>query len=813
MKIADNELRDLFRIESGEQLLALDRGLLELEKDPDNRPLLEEVFRQIHSLKGGVRMLLLPDMEAIAHRFESVLGAARKGELHLTSEILDPLFRALDALRKLAHEAVTGEPAAVTVPEVLAQLVLPATTPTSPEGPLPEQAAERIGTAEPGESVSDAGVRVEIVGEPAALSEQPIGSPSDDRFPSGPQPTAFLQSVSGPGPRASGTGAQTEPTEAGLPAADVGGFRIETIRVSTDKLDGLMPLVGELGVTKNRLAHRLTAIEEIIGVWENLQRTRRALQATLNEIGRKSENGWTRAVLEHHAQEQKLFAELGKSLDAVRIMTYEDGSRLESIAGNLEDGIRSIRLLPMGTLFDLFPRMVRDLARGKGKEARLLTLGEETPADKRVIEEIKDPLMHMIRNAIDHGIESPDEREAAGKPRMGSIELKAYQTSAKVVVELKDDGRGIDIEAVKSTALKTRVRTAAELEAMTPDELYALILVSGFSTSTFVSDVSGRGIGLDVVRVNVERLKGKIQIQSVPGRGSTFRLELPVTMATVRALVVAVAGHKYAIPLEYVEAIRLVSDPDIFPMQGHETIVRDSVPLSVVRLVDLLELQERFESERGPEEVPEQKAHAVACVVIASGSERVGLLVDELVDELEIVLKPLNALLRRVRNVAGSTILGTGEVCIVLAAQGLLKSAQKRSPAAPRTAEKEEVKRTRVILMAEDSLTTRTQMKRILEGAGYEVVAAVDGLDAINKIPTRPFDALVTDVMMPNMDGLTLTQKLRENPKYKELPIILVTTLSSDEDRRRGLQAGASAYITKPAFDQKVFLDTLRRLT
>ena len=609
-----------------------------------------------------------------------------------------------------------------------------------------------------------------------------------------------------------------EPEEDSPPLANIqtgapdGKFRIETIRVATEKLDVLMTHVGELSVTKNRVTHGLGRIEEISGVCERLSRGGVHLRSLLQEMGGAHSNGFHKKLLDYHRQEADLLERLGVLLGDLKSFASEDSSKLTYVANELEGGVRSLRLLPLATILQLFPRMVRDITRSQGKEAQLLIEGEETTADKRIIEEMKDPLMHMIRNSLDHGIESPAERERLGKPRVGTIRIKAYQTASNIVLEVADDGKGLDLEAIKNTVLKKKLCSPEALEAMPPEEIRDLIFRSGFSTSTFISDVSGRGVGMDVVRTNVERLKGSVQIDSVPGEGCTFRVQLPLTMATARVLIVGVGPMKYAIQVETVEATQLISLRDIFTMEGQGTVVVDNQPVSVAWLTDLLELRATDPGETQEKSRSLMAGATIPCVILAMGSERLGLLVDQLLDEQEIVLKTQSKLLQRVRNVSGATILGTGEVCILLNPLDLIKSVRRREFTMQTVVAAEEAVEKKLILMAEDSLTTRTQMKRILEGDGYEVVTSVDGLDAYNKIGTRAFDALVSDVMMPNMTGLDLTEKVRQNTKYRELPIILVTSLSSDEDRQRGLEAGASAYITKPAFDQKILLDTLRRL-
>ena len=514
-------------------------------------------------------------------------------------------------------------------------------------------------------------------------------------------------------------------------------FRIDTVRVGTDKLDVLMTEIGELKVMLNQL----------------------------------------------------------------RGARGEEVSKIDLVADKLDSGIREIRLLPLSLVFDLFPMMVRDLAREKGKEIELSIEGKETTVDKRILEEMKDPLMHLLRNAVGHGIEAPEERERLGKPRAGKIRLKAYQTAINIIIEIEDDGRGLDPAVIRRAALESHICSEEEFAALNPSQVRSLIFASGFSTSSAVSEVSGRGVGLDVVKKNIEDLKGTVQVESDPGRGALFRVRLPITLATVRVLVGRVAGAKIAVPFEFVDQVRLIARKDIFLVEGREAVMLEGEPVSVASLCDLLELKG----------ASDETGEVIPGLVLKIGHEKLGLLVDAMLDEQEIVLKPLSPLLKRVPNVSGAAILGTGEVCTVLNPQDLLVSSRKRrGGAAPAPAKKE--KRRKSILLVDDSITTRTQLKRILEGAGYEVVQAVDGLDAYGKLASQAFDALVADILMPNMDGLTLTAKVRQEEKYRELPIILVTMLASEDDRKRGIEAGANAYITKPAFDQKVLIDTLRRL-
>jgi two-component system chemotaxis sensor kinase CheA len=379
------------------------------------------------------------------------------------------------------------------------------------------------------------------------------------------------------------------------------------------------------------------------------------------------------------------------------------------------------------------------------------------------------------------------------------------------VFEIEDDGRVIDVDSIRRTALKRRVRSEEELAQMSAVEIRELIFAPGFSTRAVVTDVSGRGVGLDVVRAKTDLLKGTLSVESEAGSGCRMRLYLPLTLATSRVLIVAASGRSFALPLEHVETARLVAAREIFPIKGCDAILTDGAPLTVIPLGTLLGLA------AAPREVRQAAGSAAGdrtspCIILAVGKDRLGVLVDSLIDEQEIVVKQFGALLKRVPNVAGAAILGSGEVCIVLNAADLLKTARKRLSHSTTAALPQEAPRAPVILLVEDSLTTRTQEKRILEGAGYEVVTAVDGMDGYSKLRSREFDAVVSDVEMPNMDGLTLTARIREDPAYGELPIILVTSLGSDESRRKGLDVGASAYLAKSTFDQAVLLETLRRL-
>lgn len=816
--IEDKELASLFQAESEEHLQSLDAGLLHLEANPRDKATLEQVFRNAHSLKGAARMLGVSPVEVLSHHFEDALGAAARGQTVLTPEVIDRLYRGLDAIRKLVDEAISGAPAGIDVQQALAQLSGQAPPAPPAASAAPAEPALIVAQSVNGDSY------VPVPPEPAApepAAPEPVGPDLTASEPVASEPVAHVEMQKS-------SSAADGAVLAGSPA----GFKIETIRVEPPKLDALMTLAGELTVTTTRVTRGLAEFEALTALWEEWHKdavsSQRLFERAANgllsatsaegsgpgSVGLSSggPSGVGTKLARFYVREQERLEQLGELLQRLRQTTYEDVTRLNFVADEMEESVRRIRLLPLATIFNLFPRMVRDLARAQSKEVQLFIEGGETAADKRILEELKDPLMHMMRNAIDHGIEAPAERERHGKPRVATLRLRGYQTSTNVVVELTDDGRGINVESVKRVALKSRLCSEAELASMSVEQIQMLIFAPGFSTSPLVTDVSGRGVGLDVVRANVEALRGSIQLQSSAGAGCRFQVQLPMTLATTRVLLVQVDSRTYAVPVEYVQRVYLMARREIFTIEGRDTIRLDDQPLSVVRLSQLLELRAAPPAEPVTQRDQPARIDAWPCIVLSLGEDQLGLIVDAVVDEQEVMLKPLGAMLKRVRNVSGATILGTGEVCMVLNPHDLMRSVHKSPAVLAAPAAETVVERRKSILLAEDSITTRTQEKRILEGAGYEVVTAVDGLDAFNKLNSRAFDAVVSDIQMPNMDGLALAARIRQNTKYGELPIILVTSLASDEDKRRGIEVGANAYITKGTFEQKVLVDTLRRL-
>ena len=754
--INDAELRLMFKAECEERLQRLEQDFLQLEQQPDLKSCLEEVFREVHSLKGAARMLEVKDMEQFAHCFESFLKKFCSKRLDVN--IIDKLYEGVDVLRTLSNSAISGEEHGIDLQHAMAQLSeKPSTEKTQLQQNITKPEASKTNL-----DVNDLSEQDNASQESKTLTEN--NPPSEKLFTH----TSELESDI----------LETETiTLKKNPSAENDAYKIATIRVTTQKLDELLTHAGELVVNKNRIEQRLSDIDMIIFLWEQWKNQQDA------------------------QYKEKYFLELDERLQYLRNHIYEDNARFSYLSHEIESGIRSIRLLPLATVFNLFPRMVRDIARQEQKQINLIISGEDTVADKRLIEEIKDPLTHLIRNAIHHAIEPSSEREALNKSAQGTIYLRAFQSMNNIVIEVEDDGTGINCEKIKQHALKRKLYPKNELEAMTESQLQALIFEHGFSTAEYITDISGRGIGLPIVRTNLEALKGRIEIESTLYQGTLIRLCLPMTLATTRVVIVKLKQRFYALGLETVEVLRSVTKKQIFNIDGRNTILHQQQAISVTHLADLLGVENTTVSQQ-----------EWMCVIIKVEDKYLAILVDDLVNEQEIMLKPLGRLLKKTPNMTGITILGDGSVCIILNPDDLIKNACLQQSSITEQKADIEQNTTAVILYAEDSITTRTQVKRILEKEGFEVVAAVDGLDAYEKLASGQFDAIVSDVNMPNMDGLTLTEKIRSNTRYQDIPIVLVSAQDKIDDKRKGLEIGANAYISKGAFDQTALIETLKRL-
>jgi two-component system, chemotaxis family, sensor kinase CheA len=580
----------------------------------------------------------------------------------------------------------------------------------------------------------------------------------------------------------------------------------ETIRVAANQLDVLMGQAGEINVIDQQIASRLTDLEVLLELWDTGSRDYQSIQPLLAELPDRS------PLHNHLSHAEQQWAQMGALIGKFKQLITGDSSRLNLVTSALDSGVKKLRLLPLSTVFNLFPRMVRDLAKTQSKEINFAIEGGDLLLDKRLLEDIKDPLMHILRNAIDHGIETATERQQSGKLAAATLLIQVRQTGNQTTIEIADDGRGLDVQKIKATAIKRGIHTEAELAAMTTTQIQSLIFAAGFSTRTRVTELSGRGVGLDIVRTNVERLKGSVEVESLPNQGCTFRINLSHTIGSSSVMMVDVRDRIYAIPVEFVDRMLLLDKADIFALGGTPTTKIAGHTMTVAWLADLLALP--AVAPASPSAVT-RTTNSVACLLLQSGRQQLALLVDRIRDQQLVTIESPHPILKNVPHLSGSTILGTGEVCLVLNPIDLFATAAGGTPLAPANIPASApipVDRPPSLMLVEDSIVIRTQMQRILGGAGYQVTPANDGLEGWEKLQSGDFDLVVSDVEMPRWTGLELTTEIRKHPEYQDLPVVLVTTLARSDDRDRGLQAGANAYLTKGDFDQQLLLDTLTEL-
>jgi two-component system chemotaxis sensor kinase CheA len=502
---------------------------------------------------------------------------------------------------------------------------------------------------------------------------------------------------------------------------------------------------------------------------------------------------------------------MARQVGELRSGIESDERRLTQVTADIEDEVRRTRMLSVSSAFDPMHRLVRDLARDLGKDVVLEVEGGDTEVDRSVLEQIRSPLTHLIRNAVDHGIEDPQVREAAGKPRRATIRLAATQRGGSLMLAIADDGSGLDVEAIRHAATRRGLVTQDQLRIMSERDILRLIFRPSFSTTGTVTDISGRGVGLDVVRETVERLNGMVDVASESGAGTTFTLSLPLSVATTQALLVQVSGMTYALPIGAVSRIVSAARDEIGRAQGREMIVLEDGPVVLVRLEDVLQLTSDDDHLTARRPV----------IVIGSDERRLGIAVDALIGTQDVVVKPLPRPLERVRHVAGATVLASGDVVVVLNTSDLVRSAVRTAVRVERILERPGTGATAAVghpsgngsvMVVDDSIVTRMLEKSILEAAGYTVHVAADGVEAIRALQMTPVDLVVSDVNMPNMDGLVLTQQIRADTQLRHVPIILVTSLDSPDDQVRGMEAGADAYIVKSSFSQEGLLETVGRL-
>ena len=815
------ELLATFKIEAEEHLQTMTSGLLELEKGltaEEQTEIIETVFRAAHSLKGAARAVNLTDIESICQSLESVFSALKREEISPPPELFDTFHHAINIVSELL---------------------------SSPEGAQVTQISkivQQLALLETGEHES----RIQSEDDASRSQKDVQRHPPEIHSPKEEKLEKVEKSSVVSTPEVDDSTPQDYQLDKQKPAMS------ETVRISTVKLDSLLLQVEEMLSVKQTVGQHVEDLRETKAMldlwkkeWAKVYPDVRVLRQLLERKDKQNpslKQGIQDAQLQsgkaghprsHRTPDfsrgldirdfpDKYLAKLLEFLDwhhtnvelleskltVLAKSAEQDYRSFSGMVDNLLKDMKKVLMLPFSSLLGIFPKMVRDLSRDKGKEVDLVLKGGEIEIDRRILEEMKDPLIHLVRNCIDHGIETPEERARNKKSPRGTITIAISQVdSSKIEILVSNDGAEINLAKVKDVAVRRGIISENEAAKSSKQEALSLIFQSELSTSPIVTNISGRGLGLAIVREKVVKLGGLIlPVESAPHIGTSFRMLLPVTLATFRGILVRVADQDFVIPTSNVERVLRVNRDEIKTVENKETIILGERAVSFVRLDDILELPRKEEKDEDSEFIP--------VLVLGAVEKRIAFSVDEVLDEQEVLVKSLGKQLSRVRNIAGATILGSGKVVPILNVSDLMKSAVRTTvaPAKAAVAAEEVDSERKSILVAEDSITSRTLLKNILESSGYYVKTAVDGADAFIALRTEYFDLVVSDVDMPRLNGFDLTSKIRSDEKLAELPVVLVTSLESRENRERGIDVGADAYIVKSSFDQSNLLEVIRRL-
>ncbi|BAW36708.1 histidine kinase CheA [Helicobacter pylori] len=777
------EIMEDFLIEAFEMNEQLDQDLVELEHNPEDLDLLNRIFRVAHTIKGSSSFLNLNILTHLTHNMEDVLNRARKGEIKITPDIMDVVLRSIDLMKTLLVTirdtgSDTNNGKENEIEEAVKQLQ--AITSQNLEG-------AKEGTKEaPKEEVKEEAEKENIKENQENKAKAPTAENSASDNPLADEPDLDYTNMSAEEveaeierllnkrqeadkerraqkkqeakpkqevasktetPKAPKTEtkakAKADTEENKAPSIGVE----QTVRVDVRRLDHLMNLIGELVLGKNRLIRIYGDVEE-------------------------------------RYDGEKFLEELNQVVSSISAVTTD-----------LQLAVMKTRMQPVGKVFNKFPRMVRDLSRELGKSIELIIEGEETELDKSIVEEIGDPLIHIIRNSCDHGIEPLEERRRLNKPETGKVQLSAYNEGNHIVIKISDDGKGLDPVMLKEKAVEKGVISERDAEGMSDREAFNLIFKPGFSTAKVVSNVSGRGVGMDVVKTNIEKLNGIIEIDSEVGVGTTQKLKIPLTLAIIQALLVGVQEEYYAIPLSSVLETVRISQDEIYTVDGKSVLrLRDEV-LSLVRLSDIFKVDAILESNSD-----------VYVVIIGLADQKIGVIVDYLIGQEEVVIKSLGYYLKNTRGIAGATVRGDGKITLIVdvgAMMDMAKSIKVNITTLMNESENTKSKNSPsdyIVLAIDDSSTDRAIIRKCLKPLGITLLEASNGLEGLEMLKNgdKTPDAILVDIEMPKMDGYTFASEVRKYNKFKNLPLIAVTSRVTKTDRMRGVESGMTEYITKP---------------
>lgn len=755
-------LRATFVQELEDQLQAMDASLLTLEARPDDVDAIRTLFRAAHSVKGAARVAGFPIVEESCHALEEIYAQVRDGARTLSGGDFSLLFAATDALKDVARRLRANEP--------LEESMLPALVQR-----LQEVSDEHGDTPSPARSPREARTSAAAT---AAAEDTPV---TDETPLSHEAPVA--------------AGGTTQATGDALPSQPPGrraaeraeATAVDTVRVSAEKLDQLAAYTNDLLTMSGALAARpreLDMLQQELARWAGEWR----------HVAREHVDVHQR---EEHADLDRGLHQLVEQLSQITRGAQDNTRVLSVTTADVIAGVRGLRMRRLADALEGLPRALRDVAAATGKQAQLVIEGEDVEADRVVIDTLREPLLHLVRNAVDHGIESPEERRARGKSEQGTVQVVASLEHGRLRITVEDDGRGLD-----TAAIARRIRAQGEEPPRDARSLARRLLAGGVTTRAEATAISGRGVGLDLVRAAMERIGGSVDVTWRAGSFTRFLIDSPPSPATLRAVIVAASDQLYALPIGHVERVVRVTSSEVHEVEGRPALALGGAPIPIATLAGVLgpPLRERTELQGAP------------ALLLRSGGDELALIVDAVSDEREVVVRPLEQR-AHVPHVSGGALLPGGRVALVLIARSLIEAGLGHEAALPHFARTDDAgPRTAHVLVVDDSITTRTLEQSVIEAAGYQVSVAVDGQDAWEKLQQEPVDLVVSDVEMPRMTGFDLCRRMRASKRFAEVPVVLVTGMETAEDRALGLEVGADAYILKSSFDQAGLLETIRQL-
>lgn len=795
---------ELFRLEAEEQTAILTNGLLELEHGPGTAPQLEALMRAAHSLKGAARLVDLDPAVWIAHAMEDCFVAAQKAELPLTRPVVDVLFRGVDLLQSIGRQREDdfgnwAEEHRKEIRQLLDALahLLGAAGASQVPAPRSETSAANgnAGALPPPVSASQ-------VAASLTLDHAPPGLAATVNSAAGPAEAGTPNQASNLALTAAGTPvldapAGDTPCNRVMPNPEA---RERVLRLSADSLNRLLGLAGEAQVESHWL-HPFT---------ENMQRLKR-LHGELHSAFNRLRGALSEPALPVRAEQPLL--DLANQLNACNRFLHERLEELDrfdrrsaQLSQRLYLEVLRTRMRPFSEGVRRLPRLVRDLAQQLGKEVRLEIVGQNTPVDRDILEQLETPLAHLLRNAVDHGCEPPEARRRLGKSLPAVIRLEARHSAGTLLISVSDDGAGVSPDRLRERILAQGRATPELAQNLTHAELLEFLFLPGFTLADRVTEISGRGVGLDAVKSAVKAVRGSLQVSSQPGAGTCFQLQLPLTLSVLRTLLVEIGGEPYALPLGQISRALQLPRAQIHTLEGrqHFSLRNESIALLAAHQV--------FGCES-----PKPATETFHVVVIGDRASRYGLVVDRFLGERELVVQPLDPRLGKVQNICAAATMEDGMPVLIVDVEDVLRSAERlvadgRLVQVSEAAAPGKLSRRKRVLVVEDSLTVRELERKLLLGRDLEVDVAVDGMDGWNTVRAGQYDLVITDVDMPRMDGIELTQLIKRDARLATVPVLIVTYKDREQDRLRGLQAGADYYLTKGGFHDETLLQAVEDL-